>query len=181
LHLLFELTKSVSDDSVWDLFKRHNRTKKVPRQSHPQSDKEAQEEYKKIPELSVSKSLDFKAPQDKRPIQLFFQNEARFGRIDNLTSCRVPEKCRAQVGNQIIREYTYAYRAACPQTGETFSLILPYANEVCMDIFMRELSQAYKDYRIIMAAMDRASWHTEEKAKNGKIACLCFSPPNHLN
>ncbi|KAA6331621.1 hypothetical protein EZS27_019787 [termite gut metagenome] len=42
-----KLGKSVSDDYVWDLFKRHKWTKKVPRQSHPQSDKEAQEEYKK--------------------------------------------------------------------------------------------------------------------------------------
>ncbi|KAA6348019.1 hypothetical protein EZS27_004471, partial [termite gut metagenome] len=31
-----KLGKSVSDDYVWDLFKRHKWTKKVPRQSHPQ-------------------------------------------------------------------------------------------------------------------------------------------------
>ncbi|KAA6331387.1 hypothetical protein EZS27_020003 [termite gut metagenome] len=42
-----QLGKSVSDDYVWDLFKRHKWTKKVPRQSHPQADKEAQEAYKK--------------------------------------------------------------------------------------------------------------------------------------
>jgi hypothetical protein len=33
-----------------------------------------------------------------------------------------------------------------------------------MDIFMTEFSQAYKNYRIIMV-MDRASWHTGDKAK----------------
>jgi len=37
----------VSDDYIWDLFRRHDWTKKVPRQSHPQADKEKQEEYKK--------------------------------------------------------------------------------------------------------------------------------------
>jgi transposase len=42
-----KLGKSVSDDYAWDLFKRHEWTRKVPRQSHPQADKEAQEEYKK--------------------------------------------------------------------------------------------------------------------------------------
>ncbi|KAA6309739.1 Stage V sporulation protein K, partial [termite gut metagenome] len=82
---------------------------------------------------------------------------ARFGRIDNLTSCRVPEKCRAQAGNRIIREYTCACTAACPQPEETFSLILPYAKEVCMDVFMTELSGTCKDYGII-TTMDRASW-----------------------
>ena len=37
----------VSDDYIWDLFKRHNWSKKVPRQSHPQADKAEQEAYKK--------------------------------------------------------------------------------------------------------------------------------------
>lgn len=39
--------KTVSDDYIWDLFKRHGWKKKVPRQSHPKGDKEKQEEYKK--------------------------------------------------------------------------------------------------------------------------------------
>jgi transposase len=42
-----KLGKSIPDDSVWDLFKRHTWTRKVPRQSHPQADKEAQEVYTK--------------------------------------------------------------------------------------------------------------------------------------
>lgn len=37
----------VSDDYLWDLFKRHNWKKKVPRPSHPKADKDAQQEYKK--------------------------------------------------------------------------------------------------------------------------------------
>lgn len=42
-----EVGKEVSDDYIWDLFKRHNWKKKVPRQSHPKSDPEKQNEYKK--------------------------------------------------------------------------------------------------------------------------------------
>ena len=45
--LEIRINRSVSDDYIWDLFKRHKWKKKVPRQSHPKSDKEAQEEYKK--------------------------------------------------------------------------------------------------------------------------------------
>ena len=37
----------VSDDYIWDMFKRHKWSKKVPRQSHPKADKAAQEEFKK--------------------------------------------------------------------------------------------------------------------------------------
>jgi transposase len=105
-----------------------------------------------------SKSLEFKNKEDKRPIKLFFQDEARFGRIDNIVSCWVPSGNRALVGNQIIREYTYLYGAFCPETGESFLLILPYANKDCMEVFINMMSEQFIDYRIIMA-MDNASWH----------------------
>jgi len=39
--------KTVSDDYIWDLFNRHGWKKKVPRQSHPKTNKGEQEEYKK--------------------------------------------------------------------------------------------------------------------------------------
>jgi transposase len=41
------LGKSVSDDYIWDLFKRHNWKKKLPRIEHPKKNKEAQEDFKK--------------------------------------------------------------------------------------------------------------------------------------
>lgn len=87
----------------------------------------------------------------------------------------MPHGQRAKVGNQIIRKYTYAYSAICPETGESCSLILPYANTVCMDIFMQALSDDFKNYRIIMA-MDRASWHTGDKAKKWNNIVPLFQP-----
>jgi hypothetical protein len=65
----------------------------------------------------------------------------------------------------VIREYTYAYLAACPETGESYSLILPYVNKNCMKIFMRGVSETFSKYKIIMA-MDRAAWHNTEKVEN---------------
>jgi transposase len=45
--LELRINRTLSDDYIWDLLKRHNWSKKVPRQSHPKADKEKQEEYKK--------------------------------------------------------------------------------------------------------------------------------------
>ena len=42
-----KVKREVSDDYIWDLFKRHGWKKKVPRQSHPKGDKQEQEDYKK--------------------------------------------------------------------------------------------------------------------------------------
>ncbi|HOO19282.1 MAG TPA: hypothetical protein PK296_03720, partial [Paludibacteraceae bacterium] len=99
-----------------------------------------------------------------------------FGRIDNVCSCWVPSNRRAKVGKQIIRQYTYAYTAVCPETGESYSLILPYANTLCMSLFMEGFSEKFYDYRIIMA-MDKASWHTGKKQRSGKIWFHCSNLP----
>jgi transposase len=42
-----KLGKPVSDDYIWDLFKRHNWKKKMPRPEHPKKNKATQEEFKK--------------------------------------------------------------------------------------------------------------------------------------
>lgn len=42
-----QVGKEVSDDYIWDLFKRHNWKKKMPRQEHPKKSKSAQQEFKK--------------------------------------------------------------------------------------------------------------------------------------
>ena len=104
----------------------------------------------------ASKSFEFKNQEDTRPIKLFFQDEARFGRIDNISSCWVPKGCRASAGNQIVREYTYLYEAFCPETGDCFLLILPYANKECMNTFLNMMSENFSNYRMIIA-MDNAS------------------------
>ena len=74
------------------------------------------------------------------------------------------------------KQSKYVYLAACPETGENYSLILPYANQNCMEIFMEGVSETFSNYRIIMA-MDRASWH--KSITNGKWENIVplFQPP----
>jgi putative transposase len=91
-----------------------------------------------------------------------FMDEAGFGRISEPKRCWCPRPIRPIVPRHHIREYRYAYLAADPQDGEFFSLVLPYANTICMNIFLDELSKAYPNDMILMP-LDQASWHT---AKN---------------
>lgn len=103
-------------------------------------------------------TMSFHNNDDNLPIMLFFQDEARFGRINKTSKCWTPPNQRAVIGQQIVREYTYAYSAVCPETGENFSLILPYANTESMNIFLEYFSDNYKNYKVIMV-MDSAGWH----------------------
>ncbi|KAA6329885.1 hypothetical protein EZS27_021353 [termite gut metagenome] len=47
-----KMGREVSDDYAWDLFKRHNWKKKVPRGSYPKSEEGTGVEYKKIQGIS---------------------------------------------------------------------------------------------------------------------------------
>ena len=113
----------------------------------------------------AAKSLEFENQDDNRPVKLFFQDEARFGRIDNVSSCWVPPGGRADVGNQLIRKYIYLYGAFCPETGDQFSMILPHASGECMEIFLKEFSKEFAGYRVIMG-MDNAPWHSNCQLDN---------------
>jgi hypothetical protein len=73
-----------------------------------------------------------------------------------------------------LRHYPYLYGAYCPETGEQFSMILPYASGECMTVFIEEFSSQFPDYRVIMV-MDNAAWHGSSITKKQKILYPYFS------
>ncbi len=87
-----------------------------------------------------------------------FQDEAGFGRINKPKYCWCFKGLRPNVPCHHIREYRYAYGAVEPLTGESFFLVLPYSNTVCMNLFLHSLAEAYpNDY--ILLVCDGAAWH----------------------
>lgn len=103
------------------------------------------------------------------------QDEGRFGRINIAGKCWAPKGFRPIVGSQIVREYVYAYSAVCPSTGDLTSLILPYADTNCMNIFLQHVSKTYSDYFIVMQA-DGAGWHKSKGLKIPENIRFVFQP-----
>ena len=87
-----------------------------------------------------------------------FQDEAGFGRINNLKYCWCERGKRPSVPCHHIREYRYAYGAVEPLTGDSCFLILPYCSTVCMNVFLKELSEQYPEDMILLCC-DGAAWH----------------------
>jgi len=87
-----------------------------------------------------------------------FQDEARFGRINETKKCWSPKGTRPISKSQIVREYTYAYSAVDPKDGTMDSLILPVVSNEAMALFLEEVSRRHDNEKIIMF-MDCASWH----------------------
>jgi putative transposase len=105
-----------------------------------------------------------------------FQDEAGFGRINKPKICWSPKGLRPVVPCQHIREYRYAYGAVEPQTGESFFLVLPYANTDCMNMFLAELSKEYADDLILLCA-DRAEWHRSNGLEIPENIVIIHIPP----
>jgi transposase len=116
------------------------------------------------------------APGDTRPVQVFFQDEARFGRINIPVACWAPKGQRPSVSKQIVRQYIYAYSAVNPANGDIFSILAPNCNTEIMSLFMENLSEEYHDYRNVII-LDKAGWHTTNYLKRFDNVRYLFLPP----
>jgi putative transposase len=105
-----------------------------------------------------------------------FQDEAGFGRINKPKYCWCYKGYRPITPCHHIREYRYAFGAVEPQTGDSYYLVLPYCNTDCMNIFLRELSTAYPDDFILLAA-DMASWHRSKALEIPENIKIIHLPP----
>jgi transposase len=107
---------------------------------------------------------------------VFFEEEARFGRISNVSRCWVPQGKRATVKKQMIREHTYAFRAVCPLEAESYSLISPLCNTAAINERLQGLSEAYCSEEILLFA-DSAGWHQSKELLQPTNIHLELLPP----
>jgi transposase len=119
---------------------------------------------------------DFSESLSHFPIRLYFQDEARFGRINTVQKCWCMKGVMPKVTQQMIREYTYIFCAVCPETGVTCSLIMHRADTETMNIFLKTLSKQQHNECIILC-MDKAGWHTTQQLKMPNNIITWHLPP----
>ena len=105
-----------------------------------------------------------------------FEDEARFGRINDPRRCWAPEGLRPEVPVQIIREYTYLFGAVSPHDGVLDTLILPEVNAEAMSLFLAEVAQRHRTDYILMV-LDGAGWHRARDLVVPDQMGLVFLPP----
>lgn len=159
-----KLVKAISRSYIYELLKRNKWRKVAPRPRNPKTSKEIQDDFKNKFHERVEQVAKTFAPTDGRPIKVLFEDEARFGRINDIKRCWAPIGIRPIVPYQIVRQFDYVFSTVCPKTGETFSLILPDVDSQVMNIFLSELSKQYSNFRIVIVA-DQASWHKSKFLK----------------
>jgi hypothetical protein len=94
-----------------------------------------------------------------RPLRVMFQDEARFGRINEPRRCWAAAGVRPVVCKQIVREYTYAYAAVSPADGVADFLILPEMTAVVMNVFLAHVANCHP-HDFILMCYDGAPCHS---------------------
>ncbi len=107
---------------------------------------------------SLVETLDQQAKGHTKPLVVLFQDEARFGRVQDPKRCWCPKETRPKVKSQLVRQYTYAYGAVNPVDGTFISLGLPRADTLCMAMFLQEVARISPD-SYVMIFLDQAAWH----------------------
>jgi transposase len=110
------------------------------------------------------------------PLEVYFQDEGIFGRMSNPVSCWAPQKIRPKLSSQRIRQYSYVYAALCPEMGDLCSLIMPYSNTDCMQIFLDEFARRRAGKPTVLI-MDQAAWHKSPALKKYPNILITYQPP----
>jgi DDE superfamily endonuclease len=110
------------------------------------------------------------------PIRLMFQDEARFGRINDVRQCWAPQPLRPVCKAMLTHEYTYAYAAVEPATGVMDTLVLPQVNTNCMQLFLDLVGARHPSEHIVMV-LDGAGWHSSKKLVAPSHMRLLSLPP----
>lgn len=110
-------------------------------------------------------------------IDVWFQDEARFGQQNPTTRIWAKTGSRPRVVKQQQFDYGYLFGAVCPATGQTEALISPFANKEAMRQHMSQISQATPLGRHAVVIIDGAGWHTYDTASQFKNLTLIKLPP----
>jgi len=103
------------------------------------------------------------------------QDEGRFGRISTHRPSWAPHGMRPRAPRQVVRVFIYVFATICMSLGRITSLILSHANTEAMNIFLREVSEDFSDYFILML-VDGAGWHRANRLKIPENIRLILQP-----
>lgn len=109
-------------------------------------------------------------------MRLLFQDEGRFGRINDTRRCWMPMPMRPVLGQQVVREYVYSFMAVSPFDGQLSALTLPYADATAMSIFLTHVVREFADQLCLMF-LDGAGWHRSQDLQIPATILLLPLPP----
>lgn len=118
--------------------------------------------------------------RDEHPdkhVEVWFQDEARFGQQGTLTKVWAPRGSRPEALKQTEYQWVYLYAAVNPLTGESSAMLAPYVNTDYMNAHLRFISEAAGQDTHVVLVLDRAGWHVAKALEVPPNLTLLHLPP----
>jgi len=112
-----------------------------------------------------------------KPIEIWFQDEARVGQKGTLT--RIWAQCGSRPAAPRDQRYSWAYLfgAVCPARAVATALVLPCANAKAMNQHLKEISRAVAIGAHAVLVLDGAGYHEKADLDIPKNMTLLTLPP----
>jgi transposase len=169
-----EFGVQMSLQAVYDLLGRLGYSSLVPRPCHEDANPEVQEAFKEI----VGDQIDAIAEQhpDQR-IEIFFEDEARFGTQGTITRVWAPKGSRPRAVRQNGRQWLYVLTAVGIGTGTSSALLMPELNAAVINVFLEQFGRELPAGVHAVLLWDGAGYHTSKDLVVPSNVSLIQLPP----
>jgi transposase len=172
-----EFAARYSLSGVYKLLHRLGYNDLMPRPQHPDASPEAQEFFREIVVEHIA-AIAEQHPGDV--IQVWHQDEARFGQQGTLTRVWARRGSRPRRRRQNGRESLYVLTATCAASGAAFGLIMPELNTAVVNRFLEEFARQLAPGVHAVLLWDNAPYHVSGDlvvpANVSLIGLLPYSP-----
>ena len=94
-----------------------------------------------------------------KPLEVWFQDEARVGQQGTLTRIWAPRGSRPRAPRDTRYTSAYIFGAVCPERGATAALVMPHADTAAMNAHLAEISRTIAKGAHAVLVLDGAGWH----------------------
>ena len=113
----------------------------------------------------------------EKRIELWFQDEARFGQQGTITRKWARRGSRPPAVRQTQYDYLYGLAAACPATGQTIGLLSPTLNTAVVNCFFEQMAKEIDDAVHVVMFWDQAGYHIASALNPPSNVTLISLPP----
>ncbi len=112
-----------------------------------------------------------------KPLEIWFQDEARIGQKGTLTRIWARIGSRPRGPRDSRYQWAYIFAAICPERATGAALVMPYANTEAMALHLEEISRAVTPGAHCALVIGGAGWHISAKLKLPSNITLIRLPP----
>ena len=112
-----------------------------------------------------------------KPLEIWFQDEARIGQKGTLTRLWAPVGSRPRAPRDSRYEWAYLFGAVCPERAIGIALVMPYADTEAMNRHLAEIGRAIMPGAHAVLVLDGAGWHaSRDLAVPENVTPICLPP-----